>query len=382
MPSPGPGASFLAQQNEADASSRQPARFNFFGSQPFYCFIRLFHMLYHRMSTLKQLALEVANGPDTSDRLNPYAVELGLAVPIPEIDEPGVRRGKNFYEYMLELAERFFEGEIDAHTFEENLRYMWGIKAFPAFTIDKLLASMCKHVHSINQDVRCQQVLDLLKRDREETRTTVRHQIVYRHAVEQVLGSDENLFRLEWHAVARALTVQLLFPDDLTLDDPVITPEARWQYYVDSFTLHQPTEGLKLPVQAPLLARNRLPANEDAPAAVLEGRSNLGIRIGSEDYKLSYVRSTEETVFKANPDVEETEQRVRSRRRAAWEKWLLEQGEEKADKSASDISVDRQDEAPGAALGAQEKLKDAVQPVQTEEPGQPETRGTQLGEDG
>lgn len=106
-------------------------------------------MLYHRLATLKQSAQALFDSDDTSERLNPFAVDLGLAVPIPNIDESGVKRGKNFYEYMLELCERFFDGEIDSSAFEENLRYMWGIRAFPAFTIDKLIASMCKHVSSM-----------------------------------------------------------------------------------------------------------------------------------------------------------------------------------------------------------------------------------------
>jgi paired amphipathic helix protein Sin3a len=98
------------------------------------------------LATLKRLATEIAAKEPAEDRLNPFAVEIGLAVPIANIDEPGVRRGKNFYEFMLELCERLFDAEIDSATFEENLRYMWGIKAFPAFTVDKLVASMIKNV--------------------------------------------------------------------------------------------------------------------------------------------------------------------------------------------------------------------------------------------
>lgn len=95
---------------------------------------------------MKRLAAEIAAKEPAEERLNPFAVELGLAVPIANIDEPGVRRGKNFYEFALELCERYFDAEIDSATFEENLRYMWGIKAFPAFTVDKLVASMIKNV--------------------------------------------------------------------------------------------------------------------------------------------------------------------------------------------------------------------------------------------
>ena len=154
-------------------------------------------MLYHRLATLKHLASDLVTS-EPPHRLSPLAVQLGLAIPMPVIDDPAVPRGKNFYECMLELCEKYFEGDIDSYTFEENLRYMWGIKAFPAFTIDKVIGSMIKHVHSMNTDARCHQLIDLLKVEREAERITVRHSIVYRHACEEIVGLDENLFRIEW----------------------------------------------------------------------------------------------------------------------------------------------------------------------------------------
>ena len=95
-------------------------------------------MLYHRLTTLKYEALQLVNSPHPETRLNPFAVDLGLAVPVFKIDDPDAPRGKTYYEYMLELCERYFESEIDSQTYEENLRYMWGVKAFPLFTVDKV----------------------------------------------------------------------------------------------------------------------------------------------------------------------------------------------------------------------------------------------------
>lgn len=44
-------------------------------------------------------------------------------------------------------------------------------------------------------------------------------------------------------------------PDDLTLDDAFVTEGSQWKYYVDSFVLEQPTEGLPMEVHAPVLQR-------------------------------------------------------------------------------------------------------------------------------
>lgn len=82
------------------------------------------------------------------------AVQLGLVVPVPfiddyteDLDEAGENGGHgSYYEHALDLSEKLFDGEIDQPTFEEHLRYMVGIKAYPLFTIDKLIATMIKHV--------------------------------------------------------------------------------------------------------------------------------------------------------------------------------------------------------------------------------------------
>jgi paired amphipathic helix protein Sin3a len=57
---------------------------------------------------------------------------------------------------------------------------------------------ICTQAHTINADHRCQELIDLLAKDREAPQTTLRHQIAYRHIAESVLGNDENIYRLEW----------------------------------------------------------------------------------------------------------------------------------------------------------------------------------------
>ena len=126
-------------------------RYNFYTNLTFYCLIRTFHLLYHRLSTVKNAATELVIQREQAPRLNPLAVELGLAQPLPIIDIPtveGVSPPSQYYDHSLDLCERLFDTDIDQNTFEEHLRYMWGTKAFPLFTIDKLVAALIKHVCS------------------------------------------------------------------------------------------------------------------------------------------------------------------------------------------------------------------------------------------
>lgn len=47
---------------------------------------------------------------------------------------------------MLDLAEKLFDGDVDQQTYEEQLRFMVGIRSYPLFTIDKLVSTVIKHV--------------------------------------------------------------------------------------------------------------------------------------------------------------------------------------------------------------------------------------------
>ena len=100
--------------------------------------------LYSRLSSFKELARVLAE-KEIARRLSPMAVELGLANPVPIIDN-GDNPFRHYYEHALNLAEKLFDGEIDQPTYEEHLRYMLGIKAFPLFTIDKVIGTLIKHV--------------------------------------------------------------------------------------------------------------------------------------------------------------------------------------------------------------------------------------------
>lgn len=69
-----------------------------------------------------------------------------------------------------------------------------------------------------------------------------------------------------------------------------------------------------------MLDRNR-EANAEA-AARLQGKSDLAVRLGYDNFKLSYVSQTEETFFKATPQDESDVEEANKARREAWEKWL------------------------------------------------------------
>ena len=101
--------------------------------------------IYHRLLAFKQLSTELAASSASARRLNPLGVELGLSTPVPVVDT-GDNPAEHYYEHMLDLAEKLFDGDVDQQTYEEQLRFMAGIRSYPLFTLDKLVSTVIKHV--------------------------------------------------------------------------------------------------------------------------------------------------------------------------------------------------------------------------------------------
>jgi paired amphipathic helix protein Sin3a len=96
--------------------------------------------------TCKRIANELAAAKNQP--INPVAIKLGLSEP--DIAYQGIEQGTNpaehYYSHLLVLAEKLFEGELDAMAFEEGLRVMFGTKAYIMFTLDKVIAAIIKQV--------------------------------------------------------------------------------------------------------------------------------------------------------------------------------------------------------------------------------------------
>lgn len=215
-----------------------PRRFTFFGNNHFFCMIRLLQMLYSRLKVFKDISAahkEPIGSP--FQPVNPVAVELGLSDPAAA---PFLESNPNpiahFYGHLLDQCEKLFDNEVDAATFEETIRYMYGTQAYPAFTLDKVIAGLVKQVISIINDTKSQDLVELLKADREAKVTSTKQQIAYRMAAEGVLSADENMYKIDWLPTSQKLRVLLLAKEDVTVDD-LQTAEQKWEAYIDSYAL-------------------------------------------------------------------------------------------------------------------------------------------------
>lgn len=262
-------------------------RYTFYGNNHYFCLFRLLQILYSRLKAFKEVSDGAVNMPAQCQPVNPVAKQLGLtdsaAAPLLE---DGANPTAQFYSHLLDQCERLFDAEIDAGTFEESIRYMYGTKAYPSFTIDKVVNALIKHAQAILLDSKSHDLMNLLSKDRAITTDySTRHQIAYRMAAEEVLNPDENLFKIDWIPSTKRLRILLLAKEDMTADD-LETAEQKWEAYIASFAMNHPTEGLRYPVEPPLLQRTLVDMPLDARQ---EAQSGMGVKIALGSYRMFFV---------------------------------------------------------------------------------------------
>ncbi|KAI5481648.1 paired amphipathic helix protein Sin3a [Pseudohyphozyma bogoriensis] len=314
----------LTEAMEGDRKVDTPLptrRYNFFANSTFYCLVRTIHTLYHRLLAFKKLTLKLVE--EKYQRLSTIGVELGLSGQVPGVDT-GENPAEHYYEHMLDLAEKLFDGDIDQQNYEEQLRYMGGIHVYPLFTVDKLVSTVIKHIHTVNGDHKCQDLVTLLEKDRAREYTTPRQQIAYRMEAEATLSNDESLYRIEWIAQDKILTIQLLGKEDLTLDDSYGSEEKMHSSWVASFALTSSTEGVGAQVKAPLLKRNRMLAAAEDPQE-FDLTPGLEAKVSDDSYQLLFVANTEDFLHRRRPagEASTTEEiPVEERRKKRFGEWL------------------------------------------------------------
>ena len=243
-----------------------------------------FKLLYSRLMVCKSLAAKLAADGSTSFLPNPVALDLGLTdtagpsgyfadlasgtFPLnhsrlrrrpargaaaltllladPSPDSRAVNPAEHFYLHLLDLVEKVFDGELEQTTFEENMRFMFGTRAYVVFTLDKLCAAICKQVRgvfcagscgldadadggmfassqvqAVVQDFRCHELMSMLEQQRGRDAemhaagagadvAAIQDVIRYRRQAEALVGADENLFRIDWVRVRHSIREPLM----------------------------------------------------------------------------------------------------------------------------------------------------------------------------
>ncbi|PIA17057.1 hypothetical protein COEREDRAFT_41417 [Coemansia reversa NRRL 1564] len=265
----------------------------FYTNSSYYVFLRLFQVLYERFNRLRELGPECQTKVIQAHQSQSVATKLGLR---PELDvlKPYDLEHTDYYAIFLELVDQFLQGQLENNSFDEAMRVMYGINAYKILTVDKVVQAISKSIQNLINDTRCIDILELFTTlPPVHEQSPLRSHIAYRMKVEALVGADEHVFRVDYIYDSQTMTIQLLRREDITLDEAV-TEEERWAYYVDSYVLFEPTEGVPQLLQLrprPYLRRH---LHADECDYVISSRSNLEIKIAVNTYKLCFLTGTED----------------------------------------------------------------------------------------
>ncbi|KAF7330400.1 Histone deacetylase complex, SIN3 component [Mycena venus] len=295
LPSPVPMDDDVQSELPAFAQARRsPQRNTFFTNTIFYTLLRLLEVLYSRLALFKSIAARLASQEKSKAPTDPGSF------PHPDSVNSGdqATNAEHFYDLLLESCERLFDNELEQNVFEDQMRFMFGIKdAYKIFTIDKVIGSLIKQVQLLFGDGKSQDLLEVLKRERALVSPTTQDLINSRKNAERVLGPDENLFRVDWLPDSKHVTFQLIGKDDSSFDDSEVLT-GRWQSYIDSFVSSEVTEGVSFGrTRRPFLRKNLPAAVQNAPPNVVT-QDGLEIKICVRTYRLFYVSASEDYLFK------------------------------------------------------------------------------------
>ncbi|KAL6243476.1 Transcriptional regulatory protein sin3 [Rhinocladiella similis] len=334
--------------------------FNLYANANIYCFFRLFETMFSRLLAMK------INEPNVQEAVNRYkgkggkvkpAIDLRMIDKGPDYFFFSIEGKQNYYNQILQMCEEVLLGNGELSHLEETLRRYYNKSGWQLYGVDKLVAAILRFMMNIlggDAKDKSVEITNLFMKDRERLETTRKQEIQYRKQVER-LSKDAEIYRISYTPNDRLCTIRLFPSEDATFDSDTLSDDARWQYYVASYTMTDATEGIdQSRLRSPYVKRNIAPQNANVEAAYEEVFGDLDHTdeqtafISPESYKLllqnefGFVhRGAVEKASSAAPKAHESEkfrekfvrntawmkdQRAEDveRRKAAWEKGVKE----------------------------------------------------------
>lgn len=237
----------------------------FFGNTQYYLFFRLFHILQQRLE---------------------HAVEMA--------DTPA-----KYHQFKEKVVELLATG-MDASTFEDECRSLYGIEAYVLFTMDKLLTNITRQVQSIFASEASLKLATLYELESE--RQYGANDAVYFENVSEVLG-DERCFQLEFGKGNIGITLL----DDTYQPTPTfkLLDLELWTKYVKAFV--QPAGPN---AKHHVFLKRTLIKNPDPTKEVIV-QNGLEARLLLKSYRMFYVEKTEDLFFRPGKRKVKTSQKIK-----------------------------------------------------------------------
>ncbi|XP_069103169.1 paired amphipathic helix protein Sin3a-like isoform X1 [Argopecten irradians] len=233
----------------------------YFINNNWYLFFRLHEILCERLYKIYSLSMKIAAEEAMCRQERKESTAIALRLKAPSEVEP-----EEYYPYFLEMIKSLLDGNMEPNQYEDQLREMYGIHAYIAFTMDKLVQNLVRQMQHIVTDDVCCKVTDMFEEEKKNKATGGRVATVHQRANQEAayqkradhILADENCFKLMIYKKDCRLTLELLDTEHEQSDDPVEV--ERWSEYVEKYVANDDTvsEDLKEELQrkAVFLPRN------------------------------------------------------------------------------------------------------------------------------
>ncbi|OJJ98247.1 hypothetical protein ASPACDRAFT_79806 [Aspergillus aculeatus ATCC 16872] len=313
-----PGQGNFNQQREYNLNETYEKKVHhLYANLNIYCFFRTFEILYSRLLRIK---LHEKDAHDDVRRalVGKPAQELNLIDKFPTDFFYDCDPKANLYQQIVRMCEEVIKGDMETTHLEETLRRYYLRSGYQLYNLEKMFTGISKFAGAIfsgDSKDRSSDIMNLFFKERDREETTHNQEIQYRKQVERLV-KDGDMYRITYHPGSKKAAVQLLTPEDATLENEELSPEARWSYYVSAYTMRDPTEGVAFSqMRMPFLKRN-LPAKLEQEEEYnryyrpLVHQDGLIIRICANSYHILYEPGSSDWWWRPTTSTDESAEEV------------------------------------------------------------------------
>ncbi|KAI5712713.1 hypothetical protein M8J76_006263 [Diaphorina citri] len=241
----------------------------FFGNNNWYLFFRLHQILCDRLSQMYEHASVLAQieSKHKTSRQESTAVALRLK-PKTEIEV------EDYYPALLDMVKNVLDGNMESNSYEDTLRELFGIHAYIAFTLDKIVSNAVRQLQHLVSDETCIECYETFLKESKKGATgglcETAHQRVHLEQGYQkkseVAMTDENCFKIIIFKKDCKLTIELLdteSSDNEGEDNDNDNDEDKDDNEHDPDQSTQDSEKWSPYEEEPFPERNTAPANEE-----------------------------------------------------------------------------------------------------------------------
>lgn len=208
----------------------------FCANSHWYLFFRLHNILCDRLHKIYKEAQVLAEEEAVSkkEKSQSTAIALKLKSPI-DVSSPDA-----YYGHFLEMVKSLLDGNIEAASYEDTLREMFGIHAYITFTLDKVVQNIVRQLQHIVSDETSQEVMELFLKERHNGATggllaTRSQRALQETAYEKQAESmcDECCYQIQTFKKDCCVTINLRKSEG---DSESGSDAKRWAQYVEKYT--------------------------------------------------------------------------------------------------------------------------------------------------